>query len=409
VTEESETRFAFGKNWEHFINARFGPNRLSAARRYLLTMLELPDLQDLSFLDIGSGSGLHSLAAWSAGAKQVFSFDCDPLSVKSTGLLRQMAGAPSNWSLTEASVLDEKFMRSLPAFDIVYAWGALHHSGQVWQAIKNAVIPLSPNGLFYLALYSENRYRDGVLAGHPAPEFWLRLKRDYNQTHRLGRRLLEARHLYRSYFAPFAPNLLKGWRNLQKARARYQAEERGMDFWTDMRDWLGGYPMEFVKEKDCLRLLGSLGLETLRLCCGQGNSEYILRPQQARNAWDNKLQKRRRQTLARLFAMRAGAAIPAPGRGSWVCCGKMICPPGSTPPRPRPLPALAKGETAWLKAGFTSAPPTTATPMITVKNTASAAMGVKGSANVLFAAMLKTCARRRPQCAPGNGRRGRYD
>jgi hypothetical protein len=185
----------------------------------------------------------------------------------------------------------------------------------VWQALKNAVIPLSPNGLFYLALYSENRYRDGALAGHPGPEFWLRLKKDYNRAKRLGRWLIEARHLYRSYFAPFAPNLLQGWRNLQKARARYRAEARGMDFWTDMRDWLGGYPMEFVKEKDCVRLLKGLGLDTLRLCCGQGNSEYLLRPAKARNSWDGKLKKRSWQTLNPPFCHEGGYSYSCPWPG----------------------------------------------------------------------------------------------
>ena len=94
------------------------------------------DLDNKTFLDIGCGSGIHSLAAFLSGAKLIVSFDYDPQSVAATRILHRKAGEPKNWKIMQGSVLDEEFLRTLGHFDFVYSWGVLHHTGQMWQAIK---------------------------------------------------------------------------------------------------------------------------------------------------------------------------------------------------------------------------------------------------------------------------------
>ncbi len=58
-----EMRFGFGKNWAHYLKRYFSEERLAIAQQHLLEFLVMDDLQGKYFLDIGCGSGLHSLAA----------------------------------------------------------------------------------------------------------------------------------------------------------------------------------------------------------------------------------------------------------------------------------------------------------------------------------------------------------
>ena len=72
----SGERFEFGKNWAAFLSV-LDDERIATAEDSLKGMLECEDLQGKKFLDIGSGSGLFSLAARRLGAT-VHSVDFDP-------------------------------------------------------------------------------------------------------------------------------------------------------------------------------------------------------------------------------------------------------------------------------------------------------------------------------------------
>src|SRR4051812_19306798 len=120
-------RFQFGENWREFLTG-LDERRIREAETSLLEMLERDDLRGISFLDVGSGSGLFSLAARRLGAR-VRSFDFDPSSVWCTRTLRERYFADDpDWIVEEASALDEAYLRSLGRFDVVYSWGVLHHT-----------------------------------------------------------------------------------------------------------------------------------------------------------------------------------------------------------------------------------------------------------------------------------------
>src|ERR1700755_2012521 len=131
-------RFEFGENWSRFL-AVLDEERIRKPQESLREMLEVERREGKSFLDIGAGSGLFSLAARRLGAR-VHSFDYDPRSVACTReLRRRFFDADPSWTIDEASALDESYVRSLGTFDVVYSWGVLHHTGQMWRALENAV------------------------------------------------------------------------------------------------------------------------------------------------------------------------------------------------------------------------------------------------------------------------------
>ncbi|MCW2240990.1 class I SAM-dependent methyltransferase [Azospirillum canadense] len=265
MTVEAEPRFQFGKNWQGYLKNHFDEGRLAIAQNCLLDFLGLPSLEGASFIDIGSGSGIHSFGAWRAGAKRVVSFDYDPDSVAATRLLHQNAGSPSNWTILQGSVLDESFIASLGTFDVVYSWGVLHHTGNMDLALRNALRTMAPDALFYLALYDDAMYVS------PGPDYWLDVKRRYNRGSAMRRRLMEAHYIWATLMGRRLSNLGQLIRSYQSYR-----KERGMSLYVDVKDWLGGWPMEFSDMGDTLDLCcRQNGLSLLNLSTGQANTEYL--------------------------------------------------------------------------------------------------------------------------------------
>src|SRR5919112_4944358 len=93
-------RFEFGQNWSQFL-ASVDDERIQQAETSLKEMLEVESLAGKSFLDIGSGSGLFSLAARRLGAR-VHSFDFDPKSVAcAVELRRRYFPGDDAWTIEE--------------------------------------------------------------------------------------------------------------------------------------------------------------------------------------------------------------------------------------------------------------------------------------------------------------------
>jgi len=261
-----DVRFGFGKNWEDYIKKHFSEERVEASRKHLLGFLQKENLNGKSFLDIGCGSGLHSLAALRAGAENIFSFDYDPNSVSATEMVRKFVGTPASWQVKQGSILDDDFLGTVKPADIVYSWGVLHHTGDMWKAMDNTVKLMKDDSLLYIALY------DYDIQISPTPEFWLDVKKRYNLSSLVGKRQMELWYIWRFLLSGKIGNLGRFIK-----RSMGYKKERGMALYNDVKDWLGGWPMEFAKRADVKNWSEKKRLEMLKMKTGEANTEYLFK------------------------------------------------------------------------------------------------------------------------------------
>ena len=260
-------RFEFGRNWSRFLRL-VDESRIQQAEASLGRMLREPSLAGRTFLDIGCGSGLFSLAAARLGAR-VHSFDFDTSSVACTRELRtRFAPAGASWDVEQGSVLDAGYMSGLGSFDVVYSWGVLHHTGRMWEAMEAACAAVRPGGKLYIAIYNDLGTRSVR---------WRAIKRTYNKLPRPLRMPFTALVSAPEEGKAVARALLRGRpaEILQRWRA---PRNRGMSHWRDIVDWVGGYPYECAAPEQIFDFCRDRGFTLISLRCGGvglGCNEFV--------------------------------------------------------------------------------------------------------------------------------------
>jgi 2-polyprenyl-3-methyl-5-hydroxy-6-metoxy-1,4-benzoquinol methylase len=261
-------RFEFGKNWSRFL-VDLNERRIARAEESLQEMLEITDLRGKTFLDIGSGSGLFSLAARRLGAR-VHSFDYDPHSVACARVLRSRYFADDQeWTIEEGSALDEGYIKSLGTFDLVYSWGVLHHTGEMWRALENAQLPVKAGGKLFIAIYNDQGSKS---------RRWKWIKKTYNEAPRFLKIPFalavmapeEMKAMLRSLVLLKPSEYLHRW-------TRYDTN-RGMSRWRDIIDWVGGYPYEVAKPEELFDFYRERGFTLTKMKCGGvglGCNEFV--------------------------------------------------------------------------------------------------------------------------------------
>jgi SAM-dependent methyltransferase len=269
TTSASHERFAFGRNWRRFA-VHVDEQRISTAEQSLRTMLDLDELHGRSFLDVGCGSGLFSLAATRLGASRIHSFDYDPESVAATEALRSLAEAGGDWTVEKGDVTDPSYCEQLGTFDVVYAWGVLHHTGAMWASLENVLGRVADDGFLFLSIYNDQ--------GRTSRR-WLAVKRLYNQLPAWSQVPYAV-----AVMLPFELRSLLGAtvrrKPLSYVRGWTQARERGMSRWHDLLDWVGGYPFEVARPEEIFAFCRTRGFDLLKLkTCGGGLgcNEYVFR------------------------------------------------------------------------------------------------------------------------------------
>lgn len=265
---DQKSHFAFGKNWLDYA-AKIDEPKIARAVSDLQRLAGRERLDGLSFLDIGCGSGLHALAAIRLGAARVMGVDIDSDSVEASRRTLARFAPQANARFETRSVFD-MLPEQFGGFDIVYSWGVLHHTGDMDRAITCAAALVAPDGAFLVALYRKT----------PFCGMWRVIKRWYSHATPVAQR--RARYVYIC--------LVKlGLRVMRLDFNKFSADyyrRRGMDFFNDVHDWLGGYPYQSISPGACRVLLDRLGfrlewefLTKLKLAgvLGSGCDEYGFR------------------------------------------------------------------------------------------------------------------------------------
>ena len=261
-------RFEFGRNWRRFLKV-LDETSILEAEKSLKKTLEIEYLSGKRFLDIGSGSGLVSLAAKRLGAI-VHSFDYDPLSVACTvELKRRYFRDDPQWTIERGDVLNTDYLKSLGQFDVVYSWGVLHHTGDLWRALGNITPLVDCGGKVLISIYNDQ----GASSLR-----WASLKKFYNHSSRPVRLMTilgvggywEIRSALIRLMRCKNPLPFKDW--------AMRKRDRGMSVWHDLVDWVGGYPFEVAMPEEIFEFCWKKGFQLVKLkTCrgGIGCNEYI--------------------------------------------------------------------------------------------------------------------------------------
>lgn len=245
-------QFDFGQNWSEFSDHAANAERAAQARRHFEALMEGVALEGRSFLDIGFGQGFSLLSATAGGADTA---GCDINPKCHEVIARNRAHFPSLGDraipLQVGSILDEPVvaaLRALPPakdghFDIVHSWGVLHHTGDMARALAHAGSLVRPGGHFVIAIY--NRHWSSLP--------WLAIKATYVHAPRWVQRILVGL----LYPVIWLAKLLVTRRNPRSM-------DRGMDFYYDVVDWVGGYPYEYASIEEMRERCAPLGFELVR-------------------------------------------------------------------------------------------------------------------------------------------------
>ena len=241
--------FDFGANWERYSERALNEDRVVTARAAFSQLIEGIDLESRTFLDVGFGQGLTSLCAASAGAS-VHSLDVNPKcldALKLTGKFFE-SSVREKLSLTTGSILSEKIIVDLlgqsGGYHVVHAWGVLHHTGDLKQAFSNCVRLLAPRGYLIVAVYNR----------HWSSPLWKAIKRLYCALPTIGQKVLVG---VLTPIIVLAKIVVRGKNPMDT--------QRGMDFFVDIVDWVGGYPYEYASIQEVSDLGAACGLDLMRV------------------------------------------------------------------------------------------------------------------------------------------------
>ena len=254
--------FTFGVNWENF-SKKINENSIEIAIASLEKYFKPQEIKDKTFLDIGCGSGLFSIAALRLGFNKVVSIDIDPICVSVTQKNIRKFWEGNNWDANVKSVF-ELNKDEIGIFDVVYSWGVLHHTGAMYDAIECALKLISNNGKILIGLYQKT----------PLCPFWVIEKKLYSSSPILIQKFIRSFFLILYRCVDF----------IRSGTSIIDYSPRGMDYKNDLHDWLGGYPYESISPDEFRHYIEKFDFEIKKedLCreglglTGSGVNEYLI-------------------------------------------------------------------------------------------------------------------------------------
>lgn len=233
--------FNFGENWLKY-SEMIGETEIKEAEESLKTFFENENIEGKKFLDIGCGSGLFSIAAKNLYKGKVVGIDISDESIKSSILNKNKILPNEDIEFKKISVLGDDF-KDLGTFDVVYSWGVLHHTGNMYKAIENSMNAVAGGGILSIAIYNK----------HWSSFFWKQIKYLYNISPQIGKNLL----ICIFYPIILSVKFLVTFENPLKMR-------RGMIFYYNIVDWLGGYPYEYASKEEIKSFVENKGFKLVK-------------------------------------------------------------------------------------------------------------------------------------------------
>ncbi len=190
----------------------------------------------------------------------------DPISVETS---KENIKTVSSWdnsvnkdaiSFKEGSILED--CSGLGQFDIVYSWGVLHHTGDMYKALNNASKHVKSGGKLIISIYNK----------HFTSKSWKQMKKLYNNSPKVIK-----------MFLFLITYIVKGagvWITQGKNPFR---KSRGMNFYFDIYDWIGGYPYEYASIEEIRSFFEKLNFKVLEVRQTKGFTgcnEFIIAKEQ---------------------------------------------------------------------------------------------------------------------------------
>ncbi|PKN67513.1 MAG: hypothetical protein CVU57_02065 [Deltaproteobacteria bacterium HGW-Deltaproteobacteria-15] len=245
-------QFDFGRNWLEFSQKAMTPEKVRQAREDFAWYMKGIDLSRKWFLDIGFGQGLSLLLAAEMGARVVgcdINAQCIKALTNSAAFFPDARVDPAD--VLVGSILQKEVVESLRSrtpgcsgYHIVHSWGVLHHTGDMWSALKIAASLVRNQGYLALAIYNR----------HVTSPAWLHIKWIYNIAPKPVRRAMVLFFFPLIFFAKWA-----------STGRDPRIQERGMDFYFNVIDWIGGYPYEYARSDEVIHRTELLGFKCIRL------------------------------------------------------------------------------------------------------------------------------------------------
>lgn len=236
-------QFNFGENWLDFSNQFVDEGKIIEAEKSLQNLVGEEKIKDKSLIDIGCGSGIFAIAAKRLGSKEVIGIDISAESIEAAKLNKSKFLPCEKVMFYQKSILDKDYL-DIGSFDIVYSWGVLHHTGRMYEAISNSLQLVKKDGLFVIAIYNK----------HWSSWGWKIVKYIYNIVPVFLKKIM----VYFLSFPILAAKFLVTGKNPLKMR-------RGMSFYYNIIDWLGGYPYEYASPKEIVDFVEKRGFKIQKI------------------------------------------------------------------------------------------------------------------------------------------------
>lgn len=251
--------FNFGENWSEYSKNSLDNQKFDEALNSLEKLINKNKIKNSRFLDIGCGSGIFAIAASKLGAINVVGIDISKESINTSLQNKKRFASKNKIQFFHKSVFDKEIL-DLNKFDIVYSWGVLHHTGNMLKAIEISSKLVEKKGLFVIALYNK----------HWSSFSWKLIKRIYNFSPKL----------IRTFMVGIFFGIIALAKFLVTRKNPFAKKKRGMTFYYDLVDWLGGYPYEYASKSEIKSFVEKEGFKLVKYNSAEvptGCNEFVFK------------------------------------------------------------------------------------------------------------------------------------